>query len=401
MCVNTAQVYTTSSDLNPSNNMDIASIAIYTFDLSVEITDTIDPVKLASETTFNISVHNSSAGSVNGVIVTNYLPVSYLEPTDFISISVGSVSVNQNLLTWNIGSISAGKTEMVSFKSKAIKGPATVESYSMLSSYGVDENYQNSSDNEETTIYVEEFDISDLVISTDWVFDRQCGWFVGTVSFSNPSNSLFYYESPFWFALPKTSKYWLQYPDGRTADGMDYVDVTTQAENALYRTGNRDNKLNPGESIVVSGILLTQAEKENSRGFVYANSVNVAVAYPTTDYDADTMDDAWEWSYLKNLTGLSATGDYDNDKFIDINEYKAGTSSVDSGSYLGFSKIESKNGGVKLYWQTVAGKSYKVEEIDIKTGKVIRSVLYASGSVLSVFDDDMNDGAIYRLKLQE
>jgi hypothetical protein len=115
-----------------------------------------------------------------------------------------------------------------------------------------------------------------LTVTADWIFSRQKGWFLGTLTVSNGTVATSY-ERPFRYVVPVNSDYWLQYPDGTTAAGDPYVDITAGVLSSLQNTvvygGNGDDVLNPGEWAVVTGVELVQRIRTEPKAFVEANAV--------------------------------------------------------------------------------------------------------------------------------
>jgi len=116
----------------------------------------------------------------------------------------------------------------------------------------------------------------DLTVTADWVFSRQKGWFLGTLTISNGTVATSY-ERPFRYVVPVNLDCWLQYPDGKTAAGDPYVDITAGIIASLRNTavygGNGDDILNPGEWAVVTGVELVQRIRTEPKAFVEANAV--------------------------------------------------------------------------------------------------------------------------------
>lgn len=75
-------------------------------------------------------------------------------------------------------------------------------------------------------------------------------------------------------------------------------------------------------------------------------SGNISVQEGVVDTDNDGIDDNWEKSFFNNLTSLSATGDFDQDGYSDLQEYRndlAGENDPQGGSYN--PKVENAPGG--------------------------------------------------------
>jgi hypothetical protein len=80
------------------------------------------------------------------------------------------------------------------------------------------------------------------------------------------------------------------------------------------------------------------------------------------DTDGDGLPDTWESQHQldgNDSTGVNGPeGDPDNDRFLNIEEYMAGTDPRDPDSLL--EVIAQANGGRRLTWKSVPGKSYRV-----------------------------------------
>lgn len=81
------------------------------------------------------------------------------------------------------------------------------------------------------------------------------------------------------------------------------------------------------------------------------------------DSDGDGLPDDWELLFFGNL-GRDGTGDFDNDGFRDSSEFLAGTSPTDAQSLLTITRAIPGAGQFTLEWQSVAGKTYRVQYKD-------------------------------------
>ncbi len=99
--------------------------------------------------------------------------------------------------------------------------------------------------------------LGDVSWNVTWVFDPRLGFYVGTLTISNPEGATPRYGAPFGFAVESTAWHWLRFPTGMDADtGMHYLDLTPAVLSLLTGTGNGDLYLDPGESVTVGGIQL-------------------------------------------------------------------------------------------------------------------------------------------------
>jgi YD repeat-containing protein len=106
----------------------------------------------------------------------------------------------------------------------------------------------------------------------------------------------------------------------------------------------------------------------------FTNGLSIAYAYDSAgnltqrqfsvggeaDSDGDGMDDAWEHLYFGNLS-RDGTGDFDGDRFRDLHEFVAGTVPNDAGSALKLLREINVGGNVTVQWQSVAGKTYRLQ----------------------------------------
>ena len=78
------------------------------------------------------------------------------------------------------------------------------------------------------------------------------------------------------------------------------------------------------------------------------------------DSDADRMDDNWELATFATLA-RNGTEDFDGDGQIDLHEFISGTNPANAQSVLKIGVPDAASGKVTVSWQSVAGKSYRVQ----------------------------------------
>jgi len=80
-----------------------------------------------------------------------------------------------------------------------------------------------------------------------------------------------------------------------------------------------------------------------------------------TDVDNDGIADDWEIANFGSITVTDGSGDQDNDGFVDLYEYIAGTQPTNSSSCLRIDGAAVVNAGsYELTWPGVSGKTYDV-----------------------------------------
>ena len=92
-------------------------------------------------------------------------------------------------------------------------------------------------------------------------------------------------------------------------------------------------------------------------------SVASSVSVPDPlDFDEDNLPDEWEVERFGSRAVSDGTGDADGDGFLDVYEYRAGTSPVDSESLLQLNGVFPgiASGQWDVSWTSVDGKSYRV-----------------------------------------
>ncbi len=98
----------------------------------------------------------------------------------------------------------------------------------------------------------------------------------------------------------------------------------------------------------------------------------VTVSIGSTDTDNDSLPDVWEFGYFPkrvqfwpydsdSLTNLFNAWDWDGDLFTDWEEYRAGTSPKDAGSYLWVGGQKQSLSQFVINWPGVSGKHYDLQ----------------------------------------
>src|SRR6185436_15890564 len=95
----------------------------------------------------------------------------------------------------------------------------------------------------------------------------------------------------------------------------------------------------------------------------YAGSTSLQLTgVVVVDTDGDGLPDWWEdqFGFNKNNPG-DATLDFDGDGATNIDEYRAGTVPNDARSVFRLVGFQREASGLRLFWTTVGGKSYRVQ----------------------------------------
>ncbi|HMO04654.1 MAG TPA: S8 family serine peptidase [Kiritimatiellia bacterium] len=94
-----------------------------------------------------------------------------------------------------------------------------------------------------------------------------------------------------------------------------------------------------------------------------ATSAVVVITRESNDTDGDGIDDAWEMYFFGSLTNANAFTDSDNDGFVDLHEFLAGTVPTNASSLLMVDGgAVSGPGGMVIQWPGVSGRSYLLSQ---------------------------------------
>jgi len=100
------------------------------------------------------------------------------------------------------------------------------------------------------------------------------------------------------------------------------------------------------------------------------------------DSDGDGMDDDWEVTYFGDLS-RDGFGDFDGDGQSDLQEFRAGTDPTNKGSVLRAITVTRVGGGSTVFWNAIAGRSYRVEfkeKLDDAAWTTVSGQVQVSGS---------------------
>jgi hypothetical protein len=90
-----------------------------------------------------------------------------------------------------------------------------------------------------------------------------------------------------------------------------------------------------------------------------ASNALTQVSVSRVDSDDDGIADDWELATFTNLTTATSASDYDDDEFLDWEEYVAGTSATNSGSFLRLTNFTAQSGYV-FSWPSATSRVYAV-----------------------------------------
>lgn len=139
---------------------------------------------------------------------------------------------------------------------------------------------------------------------------------------------------------------------------------------------------------------LTGVDYGGGRGLAYTyddagNLTQKAVLAPFPDSDGDGMDDAWELEHFGTLD-RDGTGDFDGDGLLDLHEFLAGTDPTDPDSALTIlpGAVVGED-GVTIEWQSVPGKTYRVQfkdSLDAQEWQDVAGDVTADGATAGKID---------------
>jgi hypothetical protein len=219
---------------------------------------------------------------------------------------------------------------------------------------------------------------SDVDWNVVWYFDPRKGYFLGTLTITN-TNSRKVLLAPFWFEVESTDYHWLRSPDGLDAStGWHYIDISTPVNNQLSSTGNKDQALDVGESVTITGIELMG--RRTPTGLLMA----VWADPPGT---------------------LAIAIDTDGDGVSDADEAIAGTSSTDPNSFF---QIRLGADRRSVQWETRPNRIYTVLiSTNLMQGfTAVPGTIEGTGATALYnvqpqnADDAPNDAVFYKVEVQ-
>jgi len=127
-------------------------------------------------------------------------------------------------------------------------------------------------------------------------------------------------------------------------------------------------------------------------------------APPNPDTDVDNIPDQWEIDNFGSLTNVNGSSDWDNDGFIDLHEYLAGTEPTNNTSFLYVDdSAVSVGGGIVIQWPGVTGKSYDLSRTTNLLAAIYQLIATNIPGVnpLNIYTDSTPtvEQSIYRIEL--
>ncbi len=143
----------------------------------------------------------------------------------------------------------------------------------------------------------------------------------------------------------------------------------------------------------------------------------ITVNIGSTDTDADSLPDAWEFTYFPkrvqywpydsdSLTNMLFAGDWDMDSFSDYDEYRAGTSPTNAASYLYVNAQSNSATQFYIRWPGVAGKQYELQKstnlIQAGSGFAGMASNIAGVTPMNTWTDSVSGSgpALYRVRVE-
>lgn len=146
---NTTNVTSSTADLNPSNNSSTEITTINGLDLSVNKTDSLDPVPLGDNVIYTITISNNGPDTATGVIVTDTLPSEVV----FISAVTGQGTCNESggVITCNMDDLPNDSNEVINI-TVATVGAGLITNSANVNANEVDTNPSNNIISETTNV---------------------------------------------------------------------------------------------------------------------------------------------------------------------------------------------------------------------------------------------------------
>jgi hypothetical protein len=201
------------------------------------------------------------------------------------------------------------------------------------------------------------------------------------------------------FAVETNVYMHLYNPDGYAPDGKEYFDVTTEVQQQLLLTGNRDGIMDPGECVTLEDVQFNGKNTNYLHSFFYAKSVPDMTH---ADTDGDGIPNDWEDEEGLNPNNPVDGGeDQDGDGVPSEQEYVADTNPFDAGSVLAIRGLNLLPGAQQVEWTGGTGVVQYLEWMPVMDGTNwwTLSTNMPPTPVTNLFDDTFLDTeGYYRIR---
>lgn len=194
--------------------------------------------------------------------------------------------------------------------------------------------------------------------------------------------------------------------------GIGHMAVPSQSNPGVFALSVTDGRPANGSKIFVRVFNASTPEASTFYGdseilTVSGNRfLNVEIASTSTpldagDDDSDGVNNSWEESL-----GLNPNApDTDDDGMKDNDELRAGTDPLNRYSYFAVSSVTPESGGLRIAWQSVPGKTYRIQRTDDILHPDFTDIgepVIASGSTTEIYieNEASSTRGIFRIKVE-